>query len=173
MEKITLLLTRHGETLENRQDIMQGHMPGTLSPQGIRQAEELARLLAGEKVDAIVCSDLARSYDTAKIVADSRGMSPRSTILLREIDWGKWTGGHLSAIDWKHLPEGCESLESLMQRAGTFVGWLRKEYAGSCVLAVGHGAIDRAIVAYLEGKRAEEMAEMPILKNTSFVKLKI
>ena len=67
---IELLLTRHGETLENKWDIMQGHMPGTLSPLGIRQAEQLAGMLEDEKVDAIVSSDLARSYDTAKIVGE-------------------------------------------------------------------------------------------------------
>lgn len=44
-----LILTRHGETLENRQGIMQGHMPGTLSPLGIQQARDLADRLKEEK----------------------------------------------------------------------------------------------------------------------------
>ena len=73
---IELLLTRHGETLENKRDIMQGHMPGTLSPLGIRQAEQLAGMLEDEKVDAIVSSDLARSYDTAKMSANGKDWSP-------------------------------------------------------------------------------------------------
>lgn len=173
MRPTEFILTRHGETLENHRDIMQGHLPGTLSPLGIQQAKNLAALLAGEKIDAIVCSDLARSYDTAEIIARQRGLEPRPTVLLREIDWGKYTGGHLSSIDWAHLPEGCETLESLMQRAGNFISWLRKEYPEQCVLVVGHGAIDRAIVAFCEKKSAEEMAFMPILKNTSFVRMKI
>lgn len=168
-----LILTRHGETLENRQDIMQGHMPGTLSPLGIQQARKLADLLRNEKIDVVVCSDLARSYDTAKIVGESKGISPLPTPLLREIDWGKYTGGHLSDIDWAHLPEGCETLESLLHRAGIFIGWLRQNYAGEKVLVVGHGAIDRAIVAFLEKKTPEEMARMPIMKNTFFIKLEI
>ncbi|CCZ10305.1 histidine phosphatase family protein [Culturomica massiliensis] len=170
---IELLLTRHGETLENKRDIMQGHMPGTLSPLGIRQAEQLAGMLEDEKVDAIVSSDLARSYDTAKIVGERKGLEPRQTILLREIDWGKHTGGHLSSIDWKHLPEGCESLESLMVRARAFIDWLCAEYRDQVVLAVGHGAIDRAIVAYLEGKTVTEMMDMPIMKNTSVIRLQL
>lgn len=168
-----LILTRHGETLENKMDIMQGHMQGTLSPVGIQQARQLGKQLENKKIDSIICSDLARSYDTAKIIGDLRKITPRSTTLLREIDWGKHTGGHLSAIDWKHLPEGCESLGSLLERAEFFISWVKKEYPAQCVLAVGHGAIDRAIIAFLEGKNAMEMADMPIMKNTSFVSLKV
>ena len=32
-----LILSRHGETLENQQHILQGQLPGTLSPLGIAQ----------------------------------------------------------------------------------------------------------------------------------------
>ncbi len=173
MARTELLLTRHGETEENKQDIMQGHMPGKLSDNGIRQAQQLGELLADRKIDAIVCSDLARSYDTASIIGRRKGLTPRPTSLLREIDWGKHTGGRLSALDWKNLPEGCETLEQLSERAKTFINWIKREYPGQCVLAVGHGAIDRAILAFLEGKSASEMADMPIMKNTSFVCLNV
>lgn len=165
-----LILTRHGETLENRQDIMQGHMPGTLSPLGIQQAEQLADLLTNEPIDVIVSSDLARSFDTAKAVAVRRSLEPQPTALLREIDWGKYTGGRLKTMDWHNLPQGCESLDSLMQRAEKFIGYIREKYAGQNVLAVGHGAINRAIVACLEGKQAVDMIDMPIMKNTSVLK---
>lgn len=173
IQSMELILTRHGETLENRQDIMQGHMPGTLSALGKEQARKLAELLREEKIDAVVCSDLARSYDTAKIVGEHKGLLPSPTPLLREIDWGKYTGGHLSAIDWTHLPEGCETLESLLHRAGVFIGWLWQNYAGKSVLAVGHGVINRAIIAFLENKSPEEMTRMPIMKNTFYRKLEI
>ena len=73
MERIDLLLTRHGETLENRRHVLQGQLPGTLSPLGLSQAERLAERLAGESLDAVVCSDLARSYDTACAVARLHG----------------------------------------------------------------------------------------------------
>lgn len=168
-----LLLTRHGETLENKRDIMQGHIPGTLSLLGIQQAEHLADALKNEKLDAIISSDLARSYDTAKIVGQRRGLEPRPTVLLREIDWGEYTGGRLSAIDWEHLPAGCESLGELMKRAEAFVAWLCAEYPDRVVLAVGHGVINRAIIAFLEKKTTEEMIDMPIMKNTSVVRLQL
>ena len=52
-----LILSRHGETLENQQHILQGQLPGTLSPLGIAQAERLAEMLQEETIDNIVSSD--------------------------------------------------------------------------------------------------------------------
>lgn len=169
MKNIHLILTRHGETLENRQHLMQGHIPGTLSPLGIQQAEELAVALQGKPIDVIVCSDLARSYDTAMAVARVREMGVVSTSLLREIDWGPHTGGRLDRLDWEHLPAGCETLEQLFQRAGVFLDFLGDHYSGKRILVVGHGAIDRAIIAQLSGKIAKDMVNMPIMKNTEYV----
>lgn len=91
------------------------------------------------------------------------------TPLLREIDWGPHTGGRLDRLDWDCLPEGCETLEQLFQRAGRFLNFLGDHYSGKQVLAVGHGAIDRAIIARLSGKTAGDMVDMPIMKNTECV----
>lgn len=170
MRKVDIILTRHGETIENQQNMMQGHIPGTLSHKGIEQAELLADLLVDEELEHVVCSDLARSFDTAQAVARRRGLKPEPTALLREIDWGMLTGGKLSEIDWADLPDGVETLDHLFERAGFFLEYLRQNYAGKHILVVGHGAINRAIVANLEGKKAADMPVMPIMKNTSCVK---
>ena len=45
---ISLILSRHGETEENKLHIMQGQMPGHLSELGKQQAEQLAELLEKE-----------------------------------------------------------------------------------------------------------------------------
>lgn len=169
MKNIHLILTRHGETLENRQHLMQGHIPGTLSPLGIQQAEDLAALLLDKPIDCIVSSDLARSYDTAMAVARVKRIAVQPTSLLREIDWGPHTGGRLDHLDWVNLPEGCETLEQLFHRATIFVAYLEQHYEGQRVLAVGHGAINRAIIAALSGWKVAEMLEIPVMKNTGCV----
>lgn len=99
-----LILSRHGETLENQQHILQGQLPGTLSPLGIAQAERLAEMLQEETIDNIVSSDLARSYNTAVTVARKHGLTPHQTPLLREMDWGIYTGKRLDDVDWTNLP---------------------------------------------------------------------
>lgn len=166
MKKITLLLARHGETVENKRNILQGQLPGTLSELGIRQAEELAERMADVPLDVIVSSDLSRSYKTAEIVAVRKGMKVQATPLLREMHWGLYTGDSFEKVDWEHLPFGVESLEELQMRAGEFINYLRVKYPGKRILAVGHGAFNRAILCYLEKRKPAEMLSMPIMGNT-------
>lgn len=173
MENIHLLLTRHGETLENQRHILQGQLPGTLSPLGCRQAEELAVRLQDEPLDVVVCSDLARSYDTACAVARLHGLEPQPTPLLREMDWGIYMGKTLEEVDWANLPAGVESVDELYQRAVRFIGFLRVTFPGKRILAVGHGAFNRAILTCLKGKQPWEMVEMPIMENTAIERLEI
>ena len=173
MGNIHLLLTRHGETLENQRHILQGQLPGTLSPLGIQQAEKLAEKLVNEPLEAVVCSDLARSYDTACAVAHLHRIEPQVTPLLREMDWGIYTGETLEDVDWYHLPLGVESVEELYLRAGCFIDFLRVTFPGKRLLAVGHGAFNRAILAYLNGKHPLDMIEMPIMQNTAIERLEL
>lgn len=173
MKNTQLLLTRHGETLENQRHVLQGQLPGTLSPLGIQQAKLLADKLLDEPLDVIVCSDLARSFDTALAVAERHGLKPVATPLLREMDWGIYTGESLADVDWLHLPESVESVEALYQRARQFIQYLQTAYGEQKILAVGHGAFNRAILTVLEGKKAFEMVEMRIMDNTEIIRLNV
>ena len=66
-----LYLVRHGETVDNKAQIMQGQTPGELNMKGIEQAEEVARKMAGTPIDVFVSSDLYRSIQTCEIIAGS------------------------------------------------------------------------------------------------------
>ena len=166
---VELILSRHGETLENQRHLLQGQLPGTLSPLGLQQAEDLAERLKNETIDAVVSSDLDRSYRTALAVAKRHGLEPQPTPLLREMDWGEATGRRLADIDWKHLPERAESLEALAKRAREFLAWLREEYSGKTVAAVGHGIINRAIRGVAQGLPPEATPGLPIMGNAGFL----
>ena len=69
---ITLYLARHGQTEENMTRIFQGHMPGTLTVEGIAQAEALRDTLRDISLDAVVSSDLKRCVDTARIAVEGQ-----------------------------------------------------------------------------------------------------
>lgn len=171
MRNVQLWLARHGETEENRCHVLQGQLPGTLSALGRQQAEALADRLQDEPLEVIVCSDLSRSLLTARIVAQRRGLIPRPTPLLREMDWGIYTGKTLEKVDWLHLPPSVESVEDLYRRAGELIGFLKVKYAGKKVLAVGHGAFNRAILAYLRSGKPWDMVDMPIMGNAEIIRL--
>ena len=55
---IILYLIRHGETVDNAAQILQGHLQGELNETGIKQAEEVRDLLVDEDIDVFVASDL-------------------------------------------------------------------------------------------------------------------
>jgi len=143
----TLFLVRHGETVDNARQIMQGQTQGSLNERGREQAEQVARRLADEPIDAIVASDLRRAIQTAEIIAAPHGLPVRTTPLLRERDWGSFTGRFIPDLKGEVWPDDIESEQALLQRAADFLQQITTTYPGKRVVAVGHGIINKAILA--------------------------
>lgn len=88
-----VVLARHGETDDNIEPIRaQGWRDTPLNETGRRQAAALGERLAGERFGSLWCSDLCRARDTALIVGERIGLSPREDRRLREGDRGRWEG---------------------------------------------------------------------------------
>ena len=157
----TLYLVRHGETYDHERQIMQGQTPGELNPTGIRQAEALGRQLADVHFDAVVASDLWRSIQTARIVAEPHQLEVVTTPLLRERDWGSFTGRFIPDLqNIKPWPDDIETLQAMKDRAGQFLDFIRQTYPNQTVLAVGHGIINKAIQAVFFHKEMHEIEKM-------------
>ena len=156
----TLYLVRHGETVDNVNQIMQGQTQGKLTENGIRQAQEVRDQLASEDFSAIISSDLKRSVDTAKIIAEPHDLEVVQTPLLRERDWGGFTGRFIPELKGEVWPDDIETLENLLSRAGEFIAFVKKTYPGKKVLAVGHGIVNKAVQAIYYGKQMHEVQRM-------------
>ena len=156
----TLYLVRHGETIDNVNQIMQGQTQGELTENGIRQAEEVRDNMASLDFAAIIASDLKRSVDTARIIAEPHHMEVVQIPLLRERDWGGFTGRYIPELKGEVWPDDIETLENLLSRAGEFIAYVKKTYPGKKVLAVGHGIINKAIQAVYYGKQMSEVQKM-------------
>ena len=156
----TLYLVRHGETVDNARQIMQGQTQGELNENGILQAEEVSREWASKPLDAIIASDLKRSIDTAKIIAEPHHLEVLTTPLLRERDWGSFTGRFIPELKGEVWPDDIETLENLLSRAGEFIAYVQKTFPGKKVLAVGHGIINKAVQAVYYGKTMSEIQKM-------------
>lgn len=143
----TLYLVRHGETVDNANRIMQGQMQGELNERGREQARELRKRMRCEPIDAFVASDLKRAVDTAAIIAEPHGLDIVTTPLLRERDWGSFTGRYIPGLKEEKWPDDIESLDALLERASRFLEYIETKYHGQRVLAVGHGIINKAIQA--------------------------
>ena len=70
----TLYLVRHGETIDNVNQIMQGQTQGLLTDNGILQAKEVRDQMGSEPFAAIISSDLRRSVDTFLILKARCGL---------------------------------------------------------------------------------------------------
>ena len=156
----TLYLVRHGETVDNVNQIMQGQTQGQLTDNGIRQAEEVRDQMALEEFSVIIASDLKRSVDTAQIIAEPHHLEVIQMPLLRERDWGGFTGRFIPDLKGEVWPNDIETLENLLSRAGEFIAYVRKTYPGKKVLAVGHGIMNKAIQAVYYGKQMSEVQRM-------------
>ncbi len=173
-----IIFVRHGETVENRDKIVQGHRPGKLSAVGIRQAKELALKLKDEKIDCIYASDLARAADTAKEIAV---FHPKAKLILakelRERSYGDWEGKKREAVNWdmndiwtpgKRFGGG-ETIEEVYERMKNFALDIFKKHKNDTVLIIGHGNSGMYLLAALQGKPASGAKEFGVLDNAGLL----
>jgi broad specificity phosphatase PhoE len=150
--RTTILLARHGETDWNLERRVQGHTDRTLNERGRAQALALADELALEPLDAVYSSDLARAHETARIVAEPRGLSVTVLPGLREKHFGTWEGltdddvaRRFPEAQAGHWGDG-ETHDEMAERV---VGALRRiadGHPGGRVLVVAHGGPLRAVL---------------------------
>ena len=163
-----LLLIRHGETVDNVNRIMQGQTPGRLTDNGIMQARLLGERLKDTNIGAFVSSDLQRAVDTCTEIAAPHFGGDRQkalaaivqTPLLRERDWGSFTGKYIPDLKDAKWTDDIESQDKMMRRAADFIHYIRQRYDGLTVVAVGHGIINKAIQAVFYGKEMREIEKM-------------
>ena len=58
------------------------------------------------------------------------------------------------------MPENVEKMEELLQRAISFLDWVKMTFSDKTILAVGHGIINKAIQAVHYGKLTREITKM-------------
>lgn len=156
----TLYLVRHGETVDNKAQILQGQTNGELNETGREQARLVRDKMAHESIDAFVASDLRRAVETCEIIAEPHGKPVVTTPLLRERDWGSFTGKFIPDLKGLTWPDDVETLDHLKQRASEFMDWLKTHYPDQTVLAVGHGIINKAIQSVYYDKPMNEVMKM-------------
>jgi probable phosphoglycerate mutase len=154
-----ILLIRHGETDSNAEKRLQGHLDIALNAQGERQAAALGQALSDEPVDAIIASDLQRALQTARAIADPRGMPVHIEPALRERCYGAFEGLLYSDIGerypaahaaWRardidaRYPPGlnrAETLREFSQRAVGAITDLAITYRHKKIVIVTHGGV--------------------------------
>ncbi len=160
-----VLFLRHGQTEWNALQKYQGHMDIVLNDKGRGQAERLACYLRDhEKIEAIYCSDLIRSRETAEIIGRVLQLPVQIDKRLKEIGFGSWEGMTYEEVS-RAFPEeyekwfnnnltikvpGGESIDELLARSLSALGDFAKRHTGT-VLVVSHGGLIKTVLNHLLG----------------------
>ncbi|MFI8187774.1 bifunctional RNase H/acid phosphatase [Streptomyces sp. NPDC085946] len=175
----TFVLLRHGETPLTPQKRFSGSggSDPSLSAAGREQAERVAAALARRgTVQAVVASPLARTRETAGIVAGRLGLDVGIEDGLRETDFGAWEGltfgevreRHPDDLDaWLASPEavptgGGESFAAAATRIAAARDKLIAAYAGRTVLLVTHVTPIKTLVRLALGAPPESLFRMEL-----------
>jgi broad specificity phosphatase PhoE len=148
-----ILLARHGETDWNLNRRVQGHSDTPLNDTGRAQARALGAELADEAIDAIYSSDLRRAQETARLIADPRGLDVIALSDLRERHFGTWEGLTDEEI-FARFPEARdgpwgdgETKEAMVARVLDALRRIAETHPEGGVLVVSHGGPLRAVLA--------------------------
>jgi probable phosphoglycerate mutase len=182
----TILLARHGETDWNREGRFQGWADPPLNATGRAQAVDLSVALMAEELATVYSSPLRRAYETAEVVAASRGLEPVTIEALREVDVGSWSGLTREEIEqrfpdqyarWLDYGQGWddgETYEAMAERVVGAVLELALAHDGQRILAVSHGGPMRAVSAFAERVTyAESRRRSPVVANAAVVEFAV
>jgi phosphoserine phosphatase len=174
-----LIITRHGETFWNTKHMIQGTIDSKLTPNGLKEAEKLAKRLKNEHLDYIYSSPLSRAADTAEKVARFHPDASFEIVEdLIERDLGEFEGKTKEDIGWQNRPhpeprEGELSRETVF-RAGQFLSYLiQKHGRNESVLLVAHKKINVAIIASCTSADWNAVYDMSKWHNTNVTILQI
>ena len=149
-----LYLVRHGETVWNAEDKMQGVKDSPLTENGIAHARKLGQTIKtlSMEIDKIYTSDLGRAFDTAKLISEVLELDVYKEERLRERNMGIFEGYSWDYVrehysdefaktvsddnDYR-IPEGDTKAEYI-EKVSSFLDYAGKEHAGKKILAVTH-----------------------------------
>lgn len=181
----TLYLMRHGESEGNLRRAFLGHTDLPLTERGRAQARKTAAFLSEKKPDVIYASDLLRAYQTAEATATLFEMPIIKDQGLREIFAGAWEDLLFDEIGasypdtWRvwcedignACPTNGESTVDLQKRVVDTITRLVKENEGKTLFFFSHATPIRTFSAYVLGKTADEIKDLPWAPNASVTKV--
>lgn len=158
-----LLLIRHG-TNDWVHGRLAGWTPGVhLNDEGRKQAAALAERLAPLPIEAIYCSPLERTVETAQAIAQPRNMHLRLLEAIGEVRYGEWQGGELKELSkhdlWpvvQYYPSGMrfpggEGIAEAQHRMVQALDTLRGMHPSSTIAVVSHADLIKLAVAHYIG----------------------
>jgi probable phosphoglycerate mutase len=159
-----IYLLRHVAVKADGERRFIGQSDPPLSDTGRRHAGQWSRGLEPIEFEAVFCSDLRRSQETAWIIAGDYPAAVRTMPKLREIHLGQWDGLSMAYVR-RHFPEkwrkrgenisgykppGGESFEDLQNRVVPTFEEVGEQLKGHGLI-VAHAGVNRVILCHVLG----------------------
>jgi len=179
--KITAI--RHGESEGNLIPIYQGEEPGTdLTDAGKSQVLRTARHFSNEQIQTIYCSPLARTRQTAELLAKELDAEVVVDERLREVSFGKYEGKTVDFSDLSFIKakrahklesgkpesiyhfEGMETWDEVAQRIGSFLEETLPKHRSEHILVVTHADPVQNIRAFFTKQDPVKLSHQPYPK---------
>src|SRR3989344_2049309 len=154
-----IILVRHGETDYNTASIVQGWLSSHLTVIGQKQAQFTGQRLAQKSIDAIYCSDLLRTRETAHEITQFVHIPVTYDSWLRERNFGDFQGkpkGTLQHYVKEHkldllsfCPSHGESILDFRKRVVDAFDNLLRHEKSSTILLITHGGVIFQILLHL------------------------
>jgi broad specificity phosphatase PhoE len=156
---VNVFLVRHGSTADTGRRLS-GRSAGVhLNNAGRHEARAVANALVTMGIEQVYSSPLERAAETAMEIASAIGLSPETSPLLNEIDFGQWTGLGFDALaastewtifnaapDVAQIPGG-ESLDAVAERGVRAITVLATRRPCTNIAMVTHGDVIRLTLA--------------------------
>jgi probable phosphoglycerate mutase len=170
-------LMRHAPTVWNREKRIQGQLDSLLAEESEVLGKTWGKTLSSQPWDRIVSSDLGRALRTAELINTVLDIPLTHTPLLREVDWGEWTGRSIKQIQtenpdvlpamekagWAFRPPGGEDRIEVWERAQQALMKAAEKWPQQTILVVTHEGVIKCLVYRLSQRRFLP-DEPPLLK---------
>ena len=157
-----LYVVRHGETIWNVENRVQGITDIPLTDKGRLDATLQKDFVKSLDIDVVISSPLDRAIETAKILTDNK-LPINTDDRIKERDWGLNEGADIDSVDridcWDVIlntrVQNIESIQDFMYRVSSFLEDIKVRYKDKKVLLVTHSAVIR-VIHYLLGTIPED-----------------
>ena len=167
-------MIRHGRTDWNDERRIMGREQVPLNAAGREMVEAVAQRLAGEGITAVYSGTLARTVETARILASAWGVEVIPEPRLDESDYERWVGRKYSELEGdrdfelyttaptESVFSSGEGMREIQRRALAAVERIAAENRGPKTALVSHADVIKPVIAHYLGMDLDDMHRLAV-----------
>ncbi|RZT15543.1 phosphoglycerate mutase [Fictibacillus sp. BK138] len=184
---LRLFVTRHGETIWNTQQKLQGWKDSDLTKNGVKNALSLGSRLRDLEFQSIYASPSRRTLITAELIRGEREQEIIEDENLREINLGDWEGQTHDYVKGQYPDEysafwntphlyttsSGEDFYQLQERVNRFLNKILSKHDKGDILIVTHSVFIKALLSQCKRLSIADLWNPPHIHDTSLTVVEV